>query len=175
MPQSLHHNGSFQGPLDAQPIVPQMLRSGSFPSFAQHRSGSTMPRPVPINTYAPSVHRISEPSTPYTSLSGSYSPQTWSFDSSPGVIGQERDLMLDGRSCPSKAMFRTRGDRREPGPASDFGGQYHNVVNTERIRRGLDVRTTVSLALAKSRHHTEINYAIDHAPKYPKQNSAGRP
>lgn len=150
LPPSSHHNGSFQGLTNSQATMPQMLRTGMFPSFAQRRSASKMPRPGPITTYPLFAYQMSEPSTPYTSMSSSCSPQAWSFNSSPGVIGQERELMREGGPLLSTATYGSRGDRRGSALASDFGGQHHNVVNTERIRRGLDVRTTVCIVLSSS-------------------------
>ena len=104
-----------------------------------------MPRPGPITTYAPFAYRMSEPDAPFTPMSSSYSPQSWSLNSSPGVIGQEREFLREGGPILPSVTYGARRDRRGLLPTSEFGGQHHNVVNTERIRRGLDVRTTVSI------------------------------
>ena len=136
-----HHYGSFQGSSNVS-STPSMLRGGPLPSFAQHRSGRNMPRPGPINTYPHNVYRMSEPPTPYTPMSSSYSPRAWSHQSSPGVIGQERDFLREGGPILPNTAYGLRGDGRSPNGMAD-SSVHHNVVSTERIRQGLDVRTTV--------------------------------
>ena len=141
-PLTHHHYGSFQGSLNTAASMPSMLRAGPLPSFAQHRSGSKMPRPGPINTYPHSVYRMSGPPTPYTPMSSSYSPRGWSHQSSPGVIGQERDFLREGGPLMPNSAYGLRGEGRSPGGVGELA-VHHNVVSTERIRQGLDVRTTV--------------------------------
>jgi hypothetical protein len=64
-----------------------------------------------------------------------------------GVIGQERGLLrqsndyLQGRySGPSRGTHNRVVARHD----QDYTAGHHNVVDIERIRRGLDVRTTVN-------------------------------
>ena len=88
---------------------------------------------------------------------------------SPGAIGQER-----GASKPLPY-------RQEPGIShhsglSKLGGRqhdnftsgHHNVVDVNRIRDGIDVRTTVSYFCVDAR--LLISNGADHVTKYPQQN-----
>ena len=83
-----------------------------------------------------------------------YSPSSWTSSAnaygvpspmwspySPGAIGQERNP-----STPSQQDFYAqqrqmiRANERQP---ADFANAGHNIVDIDRIRAGLDVRTTV--------------------------------
>lgn len=62
----------------------------------------------------------------------------------PGAIGQERatapPAQIRSRPYPQQHHAPSRVVGRQN---SDYSSGHHNVVDVERIRRGLDVRTTV--------------------------------
>lgn len=64
----------------------------------------------------------------------------------PGAIGQERGQTYQPQLRNGAYSPQRRGPPRFGGRHThDFASGHHNVVDVERIRRGLDVRTTVSL------------------------------
>ena len=143
LPVSSQYSGSFQRPSQPQPPIQQILGPTPISSFSQHRRGSKMRRPTPITTFAPFAYQISEPTTPFTSMSSSFSPQSWSQHSSPGIIGQEREYMREGGPLLPRVAYGARNGHQPSVQLSGVTGVHHNIVNTERVRRGLDVRTTV--------------------------------
>ena len=63
----------------------------------------------------------------------------------PGAIGQERGQVFLPHFSNSTYSPQRRGPTKFGGRhTQDFASGHHNVVDVERIRRGLDVRTTVS-------------------------------
>lgn len=64
----------------------------------------------------------------------------------PGAIGQERGQVYQPHHKNNSYSPQRRGQSRFGNRHNhDFTSGHHNVVDVERIRRGLDVRTTVSL------------------------------
>lgn len=62
----------------------------------------------------------------------------------PGAIGQERGTAPPPQVRSGPYSLQHRGPARMVGRQnSDYTSGHHNVVDVERIRRGLDVRTTV--------------------------------
>ena len=62
----------------------------------------------------------------------------------PGAIGQERDLAPSPHYRTGPYLQQHRGPARVVGRQNnEYTSGHHNVVDVERIRRGLDVRTTV--------------------------------
>ena len=62
----------------------------------------------------------------------------------PGAIGQERGLAPSPHSRTGHYSQQHRGPARVVGRQNnEYTSGHHNVVDVERIRRGLDVRTTV--------------------------------
>ena len=62
----------------------------------------------------------------------------------PGAIGQEREMAPPPQVRSGPYPQQHRGSSRMVGRQnSDYTSGHHNVVDVERIRRGLDVRTTV--------------------------------
>ncbi len=70
----------------------------------------------------------------------------------PGAIGQERGQIYQPQFRNGAYSPQRRGPPKFGGRHThDFASGHHNVVDVERIRRGLDVRTTVSLCFPRSR------------------------
>ena len=86
----------------------------------------------PLSPYSPS----------WNSSAGGYAIPSpiWS-PFSPGTIGQERGLPAVSQDYYVQQRGDTRTGSRQP---VDFASGGHNVVEINRIRAGLDVRTTVS-------------------------------
>ncbi|SLM35773.1 meiosis protein mei2 [Lasallia pustulata] len=64
----------------------------------------------------------------------------------PGAIGQERGTAPPPQVRSGPYSLQHRGPARMVGRQnSDYTSGHHNVVDVERIRRGLDVRTTIML------------------------------
>lgn len=62
----------------------------------------------------------------------------------PGAIGQERGTVPSPQVRSGPYPQQQRGPLRVVGRQNnDYTSGHHNVVDVERIRRGLDVRTTV--------------------------------
>ncbi|KAI9826798.1 MAG: hypothetical protein M1832_005736 [Thelocarpon impressellum] len=77
---------------------------------------------------------------------GGYYPPTLGAWDAHGAIGQERGQLRqpgfhNGRYSPSRRSTMRVGGRHD----HDYTSGHHNVVDVERIRRGLDVRTTIML------------------------------
>ena len=70
-----------------------------------------------------------------TPMSSSYSTRGWSHQSSPGVIGQERDFLREGGPLLPNTAYGLRGEGHSPRGMTD-NSVHHNVVSTERIRQG---------------------------------------
>lgn len=62
----------------------------------------------------------------------------------PGAIGQERGQLRHSRSHYGQQISGGHITSRAGRSEQDYASGHHNVVDIERIRRGLDVRTTVS-------------------------------
>ncbi|KAG8532028.1 uncharacterized protein KY384_003664 [Bacidia gigantensis] len=120
-------------------------------SFTGRKVAGGQHIPSPLNSLAPSYGGPGPMYSPTWTTScntyagyGMTSP-LWS-QYSPGAIGQERgspSLPGDYRNAhPSqpKALTRSSG-RQQP----DYAPGHHNVVDMDRIRAGLDVRTTIML------------------------------
>jgi len=70
----------------------------------------------------------------------------------PGAIGQERGQTYQAQFRNGAYSPQRRGPPRFGGRHThDFASGHHNVVDVERIRRGLDVRTTVGLVSSSLR------------------------
>ena len=109
--------------------------------------GQHTPRPLnsfgqalgsPVSLHSPAWSPCSNPYASYGVQSPIWSPY------SPGTIGQERGspMLPQGRQDRHRQQHRTAaraGGRQN----ADFSSGHHNVVDTNRIRRGEDVRTTV--------------------------------
>lgn len=92
--------------------------------------------------------RSSETSSPWSSTNSPYSECTLSSPNwmhyAPGTIGQERGVQAfsQPRSGPSLHQQRSMGKLSGRQNHENSSG-HHNVVDVERIRLGIDVRTTV--------------------------------
>lgn len=133
----------------ASPLLsPYFLTETPTRSFANHRelNGAQMPSPLDLqkSSYSGPESTDTSPYSPFFSPYVDYGLQSppWS-PYTPGAIGQERGVsMLSPYSgvhpyqqrSPSKYLGRS---------PHDYSSGHHNIVDIERIRQGLDVRTTV--------------------------------
>ena len=117
-------------------------------SFANHRElhGAQMPSPLNLQQASYSVPASTE-TTPYSQYFSPYvgyglqSPAWTPY--TPGAIGQERGVsMLSPYSGVHPYQQRSPAKYLTRSP-HDYSMGHHNVVDIERIRQGLDVRTTV--------------------------------
>ncbi|KAI9836681.1 MAG: hypothetical protein M1819_001317 [Sarea resinae] len=98
---------------------------------------------VPLEEYSDKsssmggYHRYSFPSQKSFAYSNTFENRP------PGAIGQERGQFCHPQYRTGPQSPQRRGQPRHGG-RHDHGG-HHNVVDIERIRRGLDVRTTIML------------------------------
>lgn len=145
-------------------------------SFANHRElqGTQVPSPLNLqksNYIGPESTETSPYSpgfSPYVDygvqspLWSPYTPATYTL----GAIGQERGVsMLSPYSSMHPYQQRSPAKYLTRSP-HDYSSGHHNVVDIERIRQGLDVRTTVRHNVSVS-SLTVLNLPIDHAPKHP--------
>ena len=149
----------------------EIMRSASFPSFLEstpmHRSLtlrkdlSGQHTPSPLDNSLNGCDRSSNRSSPfwsptYGSGSGFGIPSSIWSSGSPGAIGQEREAILSpslsgfyqhplGNGAFDLQQQRSlyKGGRRH----NEHNIGSHNVVDVNRIRVGLDVRTTVKCCL----------------------------
>ena len=119
-------------------------------SFAFHRdlNGHQMPTPLNLqktNYHGPDTGEISPFSpffSPYSEF-GLPSPVWASF--APGAIGQERGTPVLSPYRSAYYPYQQRLPHKYMGRHSDYPSGSHNIVDIERIRQGLDVRTTIML------------------------------
>lgn len=91
----------------------------------------------------------------------------------PGAIGQERGQTYQPQFRNGTYSPQRRGPLKFGGRhAHDFASGHHNVVDVERIRRGLDVRTTVGL-LPLLDLAVPLLTRADHVAKHPEQDRPG--
>lgn len=131
----------------AQYPIPQ-LSAGR--SFAFHRDFNTHQMPTPLNLQKTNFNGPdsgeTSPFSPFFSPYPEYGMQSplWS-PYTPGAIGQERSASVLSPYRPGYYSSHQRVPHKYMGRHSDFPSGHHNVVDVERIRQGLDVRTTIML------------------------------
>ena len=145
LPQSTYGHGFLASPL----LSPYFLPEAANRSFAYHRELNSQQVPSPLNL------QKTNHSGPESAESSSYSPffspyVDYGVQSplcspyTPGAIGQERGATLIS-PYPGIYPYQQRGTPKHTGRSPhDYSSGHHNVVDIERIRHGLDVRTTVS-------------------------------
>ena len=118
-------------------------------SFASHRDFHSNQMPSPLELQKTSFNgpdsSESPPWSPYFSPYPEYglqSPPLWS-PYPPGAIGQERGTPMVSPYRSGYYPYSQRFPSKFMGRQSDYPSGHHNVVDVERIRQGLDVRTTV--------------------------------
>lgn len=134
----------------ASPLVSPFFKLGSANrSFSNHRELSSQQVPAPLNlqnaNFSGPESTETSPWSPFFSPYGAYALHSplWT-PYTPGAIGQERGTPM---MSPYTGMFPyqqrtpTKFIGRSP---YDYSSSHHNVVDIERIRQGVDVRTTVS-------------------------------
>ena len=193
------YQGDYGHNVVSQPLWPSsaMPQVSAGHSFASHRDFHSQPMPSPLALQESSFNAPdsgeSSPWSPYFSPYHEYGIQSplWS-PYPPGAIGQERATPV---MSPYRAGFYPYHQRfpfKLMGRQTDFPSGHHNVVDVERIRQGLDVRTTVrdprqpigriadevqimlrnipnkidQVALLSPRHLHEANQGIDNAEGY---------
>ena len=153
----------------ASPLVsPYFLPEAPNRSFAYHRelNGTQMPSPLDLqkSSYSGPESAETSPWSPFFSPYVDYGLQSplWS-PYTPGAIGQERGAsMLSPYSGVHPYQQRGPGKYLARSP-HDYSSGHHNIVDIERIRQGLDVRTTVCGNASPSCHNTHAVF-IDNAP-----------
>ena len=117
-------------------------------SFSNHRELQRTHMPSPLNLqksgYSAPESTETSPYSPFFSPYVDYGVQSplWS-PYTPGAIGQERGgSMLSPYSGIHPYQQRSPAKYLGRSP-QDYSSGHHNVVDIERIRQGLDVRTTV--------------------------------
>lgn len=112
------------------------------------RQGTPSSLTTPMHTFGDATSEYTAPWSPSSISYGGYGVPSPIWSSySPGAIGQERGSVSHHhvRHAGSHHQMRTSGKfggRHQ----HDFAAIHHNVVDVDRIRAGLDVRTTVSSA-----------------------------
>ena len=135
------HNSTLTPGFVNSPTSP-MFFGGLSPGFLVQQAGDGSPISRNLLSYP---------------TSGMQTPTWSSFDatsSNPGAIGQERHTPMSSFHNPNqypRSLVR-HGGRNVP----DHSTGHHNVVDVNRIRKGADVRTTVSCVL-----DLEAFYATD--------------
>ena len=138
------HNTVSQ-PLWASSAIPQ---ASAGRSFASHRDFHSHQIPSPLVLQKSSFNAPdsgeSSPWSPYFSPYHEYGMQSplWS-PYPPGAIGQERATPMLSPYRPGFYPYHQRFHSKLIGRQTDFPTGHHNIVDVERIRQGLDVRTTV--------------------------------
>lgn len=143
--------GYGQEMMSTTPFVPYpMPQLSAGRSFAFHRdlNGHKMPTPLNLqktNYHGPDSGEIS-PFSPFFSPYPEYglSSPIWS-PYTPGAIGQERGTPMLPPYRSAYYPYQQRLPHKYMGRHSDYPSGSHNVVDVERIRQGLDVRTTIML------------------------------
>ena len=133
----------------APPLVsPLFTPPAANRSFGYHRELNSQQVPSPLVLQKPNYNgpesAETSPWSPFFSSYGEYSLQSplWT-PYTPGAIGQERGTPV---MSPFSGVYPYQ--QRTPGivigrSPHDYSSGHHNVVDVERIRQGLDVRTTV--------------------------------
>lgn len=154
-----------QGPSETQPSSSSCGLSSARPSLNEHSLASCRNFISHTPSASPSFYaqgyschdprQALRGGTYYENYPG-YSIQLPSWMAcGPGAIGQERatapPAQVRSRPYPQQHRAPSRVVGRQN---SDYTSGHHNVVDVERIRRGLDVRTTViNFMFAILRHH----------------------
>ena len=135
-------------------VTPQPLSSPMQPSSFQTLQGS----PATQSPWSPLISPYSE---------SSLQSPTWARYNI-GTIGQERGMPLSPQYFLENGARNLRGSVKLPSRQfHEFPAAHHNIVDIERIRKGSDVRTTVS-APTSGVVFSETNQ-LDHATQYTKQ------
>ena len=132
-------------PLWASSTMPQ---ASAGRSFASHRDFHSHQMPSPLVLQKSSLNAPdsgeSSPWSPYFSPYHEHGIQSplWS-PYPPGAIGQERAIPMMSPCRPGFYPYYHRFPSKLMGRQTEFPSGHHNIVDVERIRQGLDVRTTV--------------------------------
>ena len=185
IPQATYGHNYLASPLVSPFFMPQAANR----SFAYHRELNSQQVPSPLslqktNFNGPESTESSSWSpffSPYGDPYGLQSPFWTPY--TPGAIGQERGTPIMSPYTPG-AIGQDRGNsimspysgiypyqQRTPGKLigrspHDYSSGHHNVVDVERIRQGLDVRTTVCYRAKLFRKSTKgvvADYATQHS------------
>lgn len=132
-------------------------------SYSQHRFFTPSSRPLACRKefdeqHTPSSHQVYRqgyvggssdqshfwsPNNYSTFLHSGPQPPIWSAFT-PGAIGQERGTSTFVRQRQQYYPQHNRGQGKIGGRQShDYASGHHNIVDIDRIRKGIDVRTTV--------------------------------
>ena len=114
------------------------LASGSAGSSYPRKIGHTLGADFVAN---PHPHQLQSPLHGF-SIQGVSSVPLLPWGYRPGVVGQERFARARSSPVVSQQHYSPKSNNRM-GP--EYTSGHHNVVDVERIRQGLDVRTTVCI------------------------------
>ncbi|KAL8795982.1 MAG: hypothetical protein Q9195_001558 [Heterodermia aff. obscurata] len=133
-------------PFTPYPVAP--MSAGR--SFAFHRdlSGQQMPAPLNLqktNYHGPDPGDVSPFSPSFSPYHDYGVPSAVWASYPPGAIGQERAAPMLPPYRSSYYPYQQRLHHKYMARHAEFAPGIHNVVDIERIRQGLDVRTTIML------------------------------
>lgn len=119
-------------------------------SFAFHRDFNTHQMPAPLDLQKTNFNGLNSGES--SSFSPFFSPYPdyglhsplWS-PYTPGAIGQERATPTLSPYRHGFYPYHERFPHKFMGRHGDYPSGHHNIVDVERIRQGLDVRTTIML------------------------------